>query len=240
MRNGITSDENGWYGVLNAIMKIPGVKVKRREFLENEFKKYCEDEKIKILMEEGTGRAGISREIMDKVADNVIGFHGTMVIGTSFAAGLPGGFAFLGTIPVDVAQYYFHVLQVAQKIAYVYGYPDLDGGSDSEFLTMITIFVGVMSGVGAASGVIKTLADTFAKTTVKRLSAMALTKTTIYPIVKQIARVLGVRMTKAIFAKGVGKIIPLIGGVISGGLTAAVFSPSAFKLKDTLRENIIK
>jgi hypothetical protein len=214
--------------------------VDRRGFLAKEFARYCDSGKLKTLMEEGTGRAGISRELMDKVADGVIGFHGTAVIGTSFFAGLPGGLALLGTIPADVAQYYFHTLQVAQKLAYVYGYPDLDEGTDDGFMTMITIFVGVMSGVGAATSAIKTLSKLCAQATVKRLTSMALTKTTIYPIVKQIAKTLGVKMTKEIFAKGVGKMIPLIGGVISGGLTAAVFLPSAYNLKDTLREDIIR
>jgi hypothetical protein len=70
----------------------------------------------------------------------------------------------------------------------------------------------------------------FAQATVKKLSAMALTKTAIYPMVKQIAMMLGIQLTKQTFAKGVGKIIPILGGLISGGLTAAVFLPSANKL----------
>ena len=236
----IETNENGWYSVLNTVMKIPGVKVDRRSFLAKEFSKHCEDDNIKVLLEEGTGKAGISQKIMDKVADGVIGLHGTTVVGTSFVSGLPGGLALLGTIPVDLAQYYFHTLQVAQKLAYVYGYPDLDEGAGDDFITMITLFVGVMSGVGAATSGIKTVSKMFAQATVKKLSSMALTKTAIYPIVKQIARMLGIQLTKQTFAKGVGKVIPVIGGFISGGLTAAVFLPSAYKLKDTLREDIIR
>jgi hypothetical protein len=236
----IESNENGWYAVLNTVMKIPGVKVDRRAFLAKEFIRYCDNETIKILLEEGSGKAGIAREKMDKAADGVIRRHGTMAIGTSFVSGLPGGVAILGTMPVDVAQYYFHALKAAQKLAYVYGYPDLDEGASDDFATMMTLFVGVMFGVEAASAGIKTVSKMFAQATVKRLSSMALTKTTVYPMVKQIAKMLGIRLTKQIFAKGVGKIIPIVGGVVSGGLTAAVFLPSAYKLKNTLREDMIE
>jgi subtilisin family serine protease len=235
----IESNENSWYSVLNAVMKIPGVKIERRAFLEKEFSKYCEADKIRILLEEGTGKAGISQKIMDKIADGAIGFHGTMVVGTSFVSGLPGGITLLGTIPADLAQYYFHTLQVAQKLAYIYGYPDLDKGVGDNFITMITLFVGVMSGVGAATSGIKTVSKMFAQATVKKLSSMALTKTAIYPMVRKIAKMLGIQLTKKTFGTSVGKVIPIVGGFISGGLTAAIFFPSAHRLKNTLREDIL-
>jgi len=235
----LASDGKAWYSVLDVVMKLPGVKVDRRAFLKENFSKYYDDDKLSVILEEGTGRAGISIEIMDKVANGVISLHGTLVIGTSTIAGIPGGFAMLGTIPADVAQYYFHTFQVAQKLAYVYGYPDLDEGSDDDFKMMITLFVGCMFGVAAANTAIKTLSKTFAQTAVKRIAAMSLTKGTIYPIVKKIATILGYRMTKEIFAKGVGKIIPLFSAIISGGITAAMFLPQASRLKKKLREDII-
>jgi hypothetical protein len=237
----LESNENVWYSVLNTVLKIPLVKIDRRSFLAKEFTKYCEDELIKnLLLEEGTGKAGISQKIMDKVANGVIKLHVTAVTGTSVATGIPGGPALLGTIPADIAQYYFHTLQVAQKLAYVYGYPDLDEGTSDDFLAMITLFVGIMSGVSAASAGIKTVSKMLAQTTVKKLSAMALTKTTIYPIVKQIAKILGVRLTKQIFSKVVSDIIPIVGGFLSGGLTLALFLPSSHRLKNKLREDIIR
>lgn len=41
-------------------------------------------------------------------------------------------------------------------------------------------------------------------------------------------------MTKDVFAKGVSKVIPIIGGVISGGVTLATYAPMCLKLKDYL------
>jgi hypothetical protein len=62
----------------------------------------------------------------------------------------------------------------------------------------------------------------------------ALTKGTIYPIVHKIASAIGVKMTKAVFTKGVGKIIPVVGAVASGGITYALFKPMSLKLKKYL------
>jgi len=41
-------------------------------------------------------------------------------------------------------------------------------------------------------------------------------------------------MTKEIFSKSVSKVIPIIGGVTSGGLTYITLKPMANKLKDHL------
>ena len=131
------SDGKAWYSVLDAIMKIPGVKVDRRAFLRNNFFKYYDDDKLSVILEKGTGRAGVPKEIMDKVADGVIGHHGSIAIIISFGLGIPGGLALIGTIPADVAQYFSHTFQVAQKLAYVYGYPDLDEGTDDALISLV-------------------------------------------------------------------------------------------------------
>ena len=67
-----------------------------------------------------------------------------------------------------------------------------------------------------------------------KLAQKALTKGAIYPIVKKVAVALGFRMTKDIFAKGVSKVIPVLGGVASGGLTYLTYKPMAIKLRDHL------
>jgi len=44
----------------------------------------------------------------------------------------------------------------------------------------------------------------------------------------------GVKMTKDVFAKGVSKAVPVVGGVVSGGLTYATFKPMAKRLQKYL------
>ena len=99
------------------------------------------------------------------------------------------------------------------------------------FAAHILLFIGVMFGVNAASATITKIATLAATQAEKMLISKALTKGTIYPIVKQISKVIGVKMTKAIFAKGAGKAIPVLGAVASGGITFALFKPMSTKLK---------
>ena len=55
-------------------------------------------------------------------------------------------------------------------------------------------------------------------------------------MVKKVASYLGVQMTKQTFAKGVSKAIPVVGALISGGLTFASYRPMAKKLKNHLAD----
>ncbi|MDE6413284.1 MAG: hypothetical protein K2K42_05275 [Eubacterium sp.] len=96
------------------------------------------------------------------------------------------------------------------------------------------MYCGVMFGVsGAASGV-RVLATQIAKTTANKLPQKALTKTFWYPIVKQIGKAIGVKVTKSTVAKGLSKAIPVVGGILSGGLNFASMMPMAKRLNDAL------
>ena len=46
-------------------------------------------------------------------------------------------------------------------------------------------------------------------------------------------------MTKQSFSKALGKVIPVLGGVISGGITLATFRPSAKRLQKQLQEGMV-
>jgi hypothetical protein len=60
---------------------------------------------------------------------------------------------------------------------------------------------------------VRVLSTQIAKTTLKKLPQKALTKTFWYPIVKQIGKAIGVKVTKTTVAKGFSKAIPVIGGL---------------------------
>ena len=51
---------------------------------------------------------------------------------------------------------------------------------------------------------------------------------------KKVAQLLGFKMTKRIFANGVGKAVPILGGLLSGSLTYFTFKPSANRLQNYL------
>jgi hypothetical protein len=81
---------------------------------------------------------------------------------------------------------------------------------------------------------IKVIAEAAANKTSKALANEALTKTAIYPVVKRVAKELRSKIAKRIYVKSASKIVPVIGGAVSGGLTYATFKPNCMRLKRSL------
>lgn len=223
--------------LLKSVARLPWVRIDREKFLQSALKPYFGDEIVSKAIVQNPAYAGITVEQIDAIANSSIKFETRNVSAISFAAGLPGGLAMAGTIPADLAQWFGHILRILQKLIYLYGWPDLydeSGGMDDETANLLTLFVGVMFGVAGAANAIAKVADAAAGRAAKVIARKALMKGWIYPIVKKVAGVLGIRMTKDIFAKGVSKMIPVIGGFTSAGLTYSTFRPMAIKLRDHL------
>ena len=231
------SESNSWDKVMNLALSMPMVKVDRNTFLMNEFSMYDNADQLRDKRPIDLFDA----EAIERAARGVINSHLTTATVTSTAAGIPGGPAMAATMPADIAQYYWHVLVVAQKLGYLYGWPDLldDKGQITEGTrNVLTLFVGVMFGAQAASKLVGEIAKRVSLQAAKRLPQQALTKTVYYPVVKQVAKWIGVKMTKDTFGRGVGKAIPILGGVLSGAITAFSFKPMAEKLQKHLREEM--
>lgn len=225
--------------ILKVVMKAPIVQIDREQFLSKELTKHCSEETIRLAIEKNPAYAGIERETINKIASNVIKFETNKVTAISFATGLPGGTAMLATVPADIAQLFTYILRTMQKLAYLYGFPEFkfsEDEVDDETLNLVLVFMGVMFGVQGAGQAVKALSKTAAQKVTKTLAEKALTKTTIYPIVKKIAAALGIKMTKQLFAESVGKVIPVVGGAVAGGLTYATFKPGCVKLQNSFND----
>lgn len=223
--------------ILKNSVDLPGVRINRDNFLRAELKKYCSPDTIEKAVATSPSNAGISHELIDTIAKNCISYETNKVSAISFAAGVPGGIAMIGTVPADVVQYFGHILRILQKLVYLYDWEDLfdsDSGMDDETVNLLTLFIGVMFGVSSAAGVLTKVAEKAGQKTYKTIMSKALTKGTLYPIIKKIASQIGVKMTKEVFAKSVSKVVPLIGGVASGGLTYATYKPMANRLRKYL------
>lgn len=235
--NEIESPGSKFTQVLDAAARLPGVRIDRAAYLRTALKRYCSEEQIAQAIDETPAGAGVSRDVVEKVAATSIKFETSRVTGISAAAGIPGGLAMAGTVPADLAQYFGHIIRVAQKLAYIYSWPDLfSDGEDLDEATagVLTLFIGVMFGVQTAQAAISKVSTMIAGQVVKKLPQKALTQGTIYPIVKSVSKLLGARMTRQIFANGVAKFIPVVGAVVSGGLTFATFLPMAKRLEKHL------
>lgn len=233
-----TEEESLAIQVIETAMKLPFVKVNRDEFLVKAFSKNKKN--ISKLLEEGPTTL-YSKKELDKVADKVINSAVVKSTSMSFASGLPGGIAMAATIPADMAQFYGFALKLAQEISYIYGHEDLiddNGELTDEARSEIIIFLGVMLGVTAAGSTIRILSKHASKQALTSIPKKTLTKTIYYPMLKKVLKFFGVKLTKDKFAKGLSKSIPVLGGVISGGMNYASLKPMAKKLKNEFSESI--
>ena len=233
-----TTNENNtrltlWNRVLATSVKMPFVKVDRDEFLNKELSKFCTPFEVMTAIKESPLNVLTKKEI-DKLANQCISYHLTMVSGTSALMGIPGGWWMAGTIPTDLAQFYGHILSMMQKLLYLYGWPaltDINNQLDDESLNIMTLFVGVMMGNKMAIDALAKLATQMSKN-----ASVKLSETVMAHYAVKIAQWIGINMTKESFAKGMGKVIPLVGAPISASITYYTFRPMARRLKRHLDE----
>lgn len=226
---------------LAKVVRVPGVRVNREEFLRQELRKlHLSDDVIARAIDSNPLHAGVSLTAIDRLAEEAISYETNKAAAISFVAGIPGGFAMLGTIPADLTQYYVHAFRIMQKLAYLYGWRELLSDMDEvddETIGVLAVFFGVMLGVGGAAQSLTAFARSVAMPAFqKQLTKQALTKTSWYPVMKHCLRYIGINLTKKSFAQGVSKVIPVIGGVVSGGMTFVSLQSQSTRLKGHLRE----
>lgn len=224
-------------------LRIPGVHIDREEFLRKQFMKNYANDVIQDAVKFNPAHAGITVEEIDNIADQVIQYERNCVSGISLALGAPGGVAMVATLPTDIAQYYGYMLRAIQKLLYLYGFPEINAENgvniDDETMNLITLCLGVMYGVEGSVASIKILSNALGKGVEKKLLQKALTKGTFYPIVKKISRWFSVCMTKQVFAGFFRKAIPVVGGVVGGGITYLSFKPCCDNLKKSLQDTAL-
>ena len=226
---------------LAKVVRVPGVRVNREEFLRQELRKlHMSDDAIQRAIDSNPLLAGVSLTAIDRLAEEAISYETNKSAAISFVAGIPGGFAMLGTIPADLMQYYAHALRIMQKLAYLYGWGDLlpdSRDADDDTLGVLAVFFGVMLGVGGAAQSLTAFARVAAKTAYQNhATKRALMSITWYPVVKHSLRLIGINITKSTAAKGFSKLVPVIGGFVSSGLTFMTLQSQSALLKEHLRE----
>ncbi|MGB3262122.1 bacteriochlorophyll 4-vinyl reductase [Paenisporosarcina sp.] len=227
--------------LLTNAVKLPGVKVNRKEFLAKSFTKYVSPDELSEIIEKGPVDANIDKKILNKVAKKVIADRTMKSSSISFVSGIPGGLAMAATIPADTAQFFAMVLLLSQELGYIFGYEDFWDGEELNAEKVsgdLILFLGVMFGVGGATATIKALSSQLSKQALKKIPNKALMNTIYYPIIKKTLGFIGIKVTKGSFAKGVSKAIPVAGGFVSGGLTYASMTKMGNRLAKALEENI--
>ena len=230
--------------IIALAVQTPGVHINRASFLQKELFKNHPQDVIDAAIASTPAAAGISSQEIDKIADEVIKYERNCVSGISAALSAPGGWAMAATIPADIIQYYGYTLRATQKLLYLYGFPEIDTDEeglllDTETLNIIILCLGVMNGVAGANNAIKGMAKALAAGVEKQLMKQALTKGAFYPFVKGVLKWFNIHLTKAVFTGFFKKAIPLVGGVIGGGITYLSFKPCCMHLKNALQDTML-
>lgn len=222
--------------MLKSSAEMPLVRIDRAEFLKTELQKYYSDDIVQIAINNNPAYAGIPVEKINKIANASINIETMKLTSLSFS-GETSEIATEDNTSVEASQYFAHVLRIIQKLVYLYGWQDIfdeNGCIDDETTKLLTVFTGVMFGVNEANSAITKISNSLSEKATERSSRKALTKGKVYSLAENVFPVLGLGITKKLFAKGVSKTIPIVGGIVSGGITFATYKPMALKLKKHL------
>ena len=218
--------EDVWNSVLRTALLLPGVKVDRKAFLRRALSKHVTEKVLQSAIDTSPAKAGVNKNTIRRIAAENITWHRAGVSTLSFASGLPGGWWIAGTVPADLTQFFWHVLVILQKLAYLYGWPELfqDSELDDETLLILTVFVGAMLGAESAAKVLGDIAERAAAQVFKRLPRETLTKWGLYHLAREVAKWIGIKLTEDSFVRYFSKIVPILGGIISGTVSWISFS----------------
>lgn len=223
--------------VILAASQLPYVKINRKEFLKAEFK---DSEHLDVILRHGPQVVYSSRALR-KRASRLINNATNKTAILSLLAGLPSNpVVAVAAGSADVIQYFGFALNLSQQIAYLFGEDELFSENNKELPEEVKIrivaYLGIMFGAGGAGFLIQNVFKKGAANVGKKVAQKALMKTAWYPIVKKVGAILGNKVTKATVEKVVAKTIPILGGVISGGITFATFRPMGERLADTFEK----
>ena len=224
-----------WQSTLRRALSLPGIHVDRSAFLQKELKKVGVDELTAARFSAGALLAAIPENKLDAAAQRCIRYHSAQVSAISAASGIPGGLTGALTVPADMLQYLWHVLVLAQKLAYLYGYPSLTdehGRLSPRGQTLLTILCVTMLGAGSARQALTVLASRMRG---EPLPYSAL-KSPLLSLVKDTAAFLGVKLSKQLAARGFTRLLPVISAVTAGALTLRAFYPKAKELQRVLKQ----
>ncbi len=217
--------------VVDIAMKIPGMEVNRREFLQNNlavyYERYGED-----LIDNGPIKAGVPLEEIKKIGNAVVNYHTALATSASAALGLPGGLAMAGTIPADLGQFYGQLMIVGQKLAYLYGLPDLKNGTEKIKMEMLFGLLAIMFGQ-TGNQLAQIVLNNYAKQFSKIILISGGTKLPPYQMINLCAKLLGFdKLTKKAAAQAVRKAVPFVGAFLSGIFTLGTFKPAGNRLNN--------
>lgn len=224
---------------VGAVAKFPVVRVNREDFLRKQF---SDSPYLDEIIANGP-QAVYSINYLTKLAEKIVESCTNKTAATSFITGLPGNpVMMVAAGGADIVQYFGFAINMAQQIAYLFGEDDLFLGESDEISEQtkfrLIVYLGIMFGAGGAASLISSVSRKSSQIIAKRVATKPLTKTVWYPVFKKVATNIGQKITKKTVEKTITKALPVVGGVISSGITYITFKPMGKKLIQALVDNL--
>lgn len=225
-------------------LKTKGIKIDRAEFLRKTLQKRFPQETVELAIAESPMRANVAQTEIDKMANDAINFERVCASGISAALSAPCGVAGLVALPVDLTQYYAYLLRMTQKLLYLYGFPQIDTEEkgekfDDETMNTLILCFGIMYGVAGANKALLAVARGFGSGLAKKFMKTAVTKGTVYPVLKKVLTCFDVKLGKQMVAKAIKSSLPVVGVAVGGGITFFSFKSCGEKLKKSLKNTYL-
>lgn len=228
-----------WDFLLKKVLECPGTKVNRNEWLAKQLQPFGTAESLCAIASQ-VPRQLVAESSIERIAQETISLHVHWATALSSGSTLAERRAKrIGGI-FDGMQYLANALILVQKLAYLYGWPDLldHGKVTTETRSRITLLLGIALGVRAADSYvmkhkIKHGLDTpFSATPLPLKTASPLYGKIIQKVTFTSALVVGKTLLTGITSKSV----PLLSTTASGAATYYSFYSQALRLRNMLRD----
>lgn len=136
--------------MIGSVAKLPVIRVDREAFLRQQF---AGSEYLDEILEHGPQHV-YTAESLRRKADGLIKKSTNQTTLAAFVAGIPGGPAAVAAGGADVAQYFGFAINLAQKIAYLFGEDDLftdESELNEGAKVRVLVYLGVMLGASGSA-----------------------------------------------------------------------------------------
>ena len=204
-------------------------------------RKHCSETQIENAILTTPQKANISKYTINRIANSCISKENWKTSVISFVAGIPGGWAMIGTVTGDLIQYFAHIIIISQKLAYLYGWPQLfsesnfiDEEFDSDSANILLGFIALMFSVEGAGNLLQNFAKNFSTSKMGRDIIRKIAQQSFYKPLQKILQQMGLKLNQKIMKQFFAKAVPVAGAFLSGSMTFISFKFMCNKFKNEM------
>ncbi len=232
-----TREEKAWRLLLQNAMKLPKIQLDRASWYTKVLSPYVSEQTLGRALTTSPARAGIEHPTLSQVAQATLRAHRRGVTTLSLVTGLPGGVALAGALPADLAQFLWHLIQVAQKLTALYGWPPLFVSPKSltaDETLLLTVFLAQMFGSERADKLLQEIQQSYRDES-GPLPRDPIASYHLKEEAQYMYEWMGINAAREGLTKTLARVVPVLGGLLSGGLSYLAFTKMGQRLHTLLK-----